>query len=327
MFQAHNLNRISRIRFTPDARTLTVTVRRYVGLVHFDTNSGQSRVLEASIDEAPTDLAYSWDDTTLALGCRNGSVYPFALGELTTPSDDSPAFRHLASQAISHLRVVNEARRVYFTGPIWEGGMQRLPPVSLSGLVFAPTTFPQRARLAAAGTHLFIWNPHTQEYIVADDIGDYRGVSFGPDGTTVTSIEYHAHALCVWQVKPPRVLFRTDLKGIDTFDNGSVAMMPDGERVILAAGELLRCVPINGGGGWDTATKKPPLEIALHPSGHTLLVADGSKKVTAYDTSNGKVSAQFDWGIGKIGCVTYSPDGTLAAAGGEKGQVVVWDAE
>jgi WD40 repeat protein len=73
--------------------------------------------------------------------------------------------------------------------------------------------------------------------------------------------------------------------------------------------------------------KKPPLEIALHPRGHTLLVADGSKKVTAYDTSNGKAAVQYDWGIGKIGCVTYSPDGILAAAGGEKGQVVVWDAE
>lgn len=162
---------------------------------------------------------------------------------------------------------------------------------------------------------------------MGEDIGDYRGVSFGPDGTTVTSIEYHAHALCVWNVKPFRVLFRTDLKGIGDFDNGSVAMTPDGGRVIVAAGNVLRCVSIHGGNGWDTTTKKPPLEIALHPSGSILLVADGSKKVTAYDTSNGKASAQYDWGVGKVGCVTYSPDGTLAAAGGEKGQVVVWDAE
>lgn len=194
-------------------------------------------------------------------------------------------------------------------------------------MAFSPTTDPRTTRLAVAGAELLLWNPHTQEYIVAPEEGDYRGVSFGPDGTTVTSIEYHAHALCVWNVKPFQVLFRTDLKGIDTFDNGSVAMLPDGERVILAAGNVLRCVPIHRGSGWDTVTKKPPLEIALHPSGRTLLVADGSKKVTAYDTANGKVSAQFDWGIGKIGCVTYSPDGTLAAAGGEKGQVVVWDAE
>lgn len=194
-------------------------------------------------------------------------------------------------------------------------------------LAFPQTIDVKRSRLAVAASELLLWNPHTQEYIFVGEQGDYRGVAFGPDGTTVTSIEYHTHALCVWNVKPPNVLFRTDLRGIDTFDNGSVAMLPDGERVILAAGNHLRCVPLSGAGGWETTAKKPPLEIALHPSGRMLLVADGSKKVTAYDTSNGRPAAQYDWGIGKIGCVTYSPDGTLAAAGGEKGQVVVWDSE
>ncbi len=181
--------------------------------------------------------------------------------------------------------------------------------------------------MGAARDNFLLYQPHSQEHIFAPEAGDYRGVSFGPDGLTVTSIEYHAHALCVWNVKPFHVLFRTELRGIDTFDNGAVAMLPDGGRVIYAAGDHLRCVPLTGTGGWVTVTKKPPLEIALHPNGRTLLVADGSKKVTAYDTDNGRPAAQYDWGIGKVGCVTYSPDGTLAAAGGEKGQVVVWDAE
>lgn len=306
MFQAHNLNRVSCLRFTPDARTLTVVIRRHTAVVHFDPADGTNQSWEPARYSLVLSCCYSANAGFIAVS-SGSSVLPFRRTEQLLSSAGIQPFRRFEFDPLSTLRV----ERIH-------------APLCMT---FSSNTEPQMTRLGVAGSELLLWNPHTQEYIVAPDAGDYRGVSFGPDGLVVASIEYHAHALCVWIVKPFRVWFRTDLKGIDTFDNGSVAMLPDGERVILAAGNVLRCVPINGGTGWDTATKKPPLEIALHPSGRTLLVADGSKKVTAYDTGNGRPAAQYDWGIGKVGCVTYSPDGTLAAAGGEKGQVVVWDAE
>ena len=73
--------------------------------------------------------------------------------------------------------------------------------------------------------------------------------------------------------------------------------------------------------------KRPVLDLALHPSGQSLLTADGSTHVTQFDTANGRPVQQFDWGVGRVACVDLSADGTLAAAGGDKGQVVVWDAE
>jgi WD40 repeat protein len=306
VFQAHHLNRVSRVRFTPDARTLTVALRQFNALLHLNAVDGTEQRWRPERGAQPTDLAYSADGGFVGVA-TGWSVSTFRRTLLTTTIPGNAHQFELLSGFSADT-----------------SNLPRLFPVSVA---FSPTSELRTARFGIASRELLLWNPHTLEYIVAPDEGDYRGVSFGPDGTTVASIEYHAHALCVWNVKPFRVLFRTDLKGIDAFDNGAVAMLPDGERVIVAAGNVLRCVPIRGGAGWDTTTKKPPLEIALHPSGRMLLVADGSKKVMTYDTSNGKAAAQFDWGVGKVGCVTYSPDGTLAAAGGEKGQVVVWDAE
>jgi WD40 repeat protein len=311
MFQAHDRKRVKRVRFSPDARIMSVVLRAHGLLVHLETLGGAANEWRPDVAVSPEDVAYSPDGEIIGVGTPHRVVtYRVA--------------KHSADGAVlDRATRFDYTRLTDFDSP--PGGASA--PTSVS-MAFSPTTNPLITRLGIASSELLVWNPHTQEYIyVADDTGEYRGISFGPDGLTVASIEYHVHALCVWNVKPRSVLFRTDLKGINTFDNGSVAMMPDGERVIVAAGELLRCVPLHGTGGWDTPVKKPLLEIALHPRGHILLVADGSKKVTAYDTSNGKAAAQYDWGVGKVGCVTYSPDGTLAAAGGEKGQVVVWDAE
>ncbi len=303
MFQAHNTTQVNRVRFSPDARTLTAVVRGQPDINHFTVVDGVRQLWQPFRRAALFDLGYSADGATIAIATV-GLVLAY---DLPSVPDGQGRFE---SRALISMDVRRERIRM-----------------STPWLTFGSSPAPLLTWLGISGRELHLWRPYDQQRIVAPEEGDYRGVSFGPDGTTVTSIEYHAHALCVWNVKPFRVLFRTDLKGIGDFDNGSVAMLPDGGRVIVAAGNVLRCVPIHGGGGWDTTTKKPPLEIALNPSGSTLLVADGSKKVTAYDTSNGKASAQYDWGIGKVGCVTYSPDGTLAAAGGEKGQVVVWDAE
>lgn len=66
--------------------------------------------------------------------------------------------------------------------------------------------------------------------------------------------------------------------------------------------------------------------LAIHPSGQFLLTVAGNQ-VRYWDTANLSPIRALKWGIGKLHSVAISPDGSLAAAGGDKGQVVVWDVE
>lgn len=65
--------------------------------------------------------------------------------------------------------------------------------------------------------------------------------------------------------------------------------------------------------------------LAFHPAGRYLAATSNDASVKLYDVATWEVTRTFDWSIGRLRSVAFSPDGTLAAAGGDKGLVVVWD--
>ena len=65
--------------------------------------------------------------------------------------------------------------------------------------------------------------------------------------------------------------------------------------------------------------------LAFHPSGRYLAATSNDATVKLYDTATWKVAQAFDWDIGRLRSVTFSKDGMLAAAGGDRGRIVVWD--
>lgn len=68
--------------------------------------------------------------------------------------------------------------------------------------------------------------------------------------------------------------------------------------------------------------------FAFHPPTDALAVIHGGPTlVKLYDGVTLKPLRKFKWNIGPLRSVAFSPDGTLAAAGGDDGKIVVWDVD
>ena len=67
--------------------------------------------------------------------------------------------------------------------------------------------------------------------------------------------------------------------------------------------------------------------IGFLPGGESVLTAgmDGTARI--WDADTGAERRAFDWGIGKIRVAAVSPDGLTCAAGGDGGQIVIWDVD
>jgi WD40 repeat protein len=67
--------------------------------------------------------------------------------------------------------------------------------------------------------------------------------------------------------------------------------------------------------------------MAFHPSGKYLAATSNDHTVKLYESATGDVIRTFTWNLGRMRSIAFSPDGTLAAAGSDRGKVVVWDVD
>lgn len=63
------------------------------------------------------------------------------------------------------------------------------------------------------------------------------------------------------------------------------------------------------------------------PSGRHLATAGGDGVVRYWHPETLRELKSFKWGVGKLHSVAFSADGTLGAAGGEKGRIALWDVD
>jgi WD40 repeat protein len=74
-------------------------------------------------------------------------------------------------------------------------------------------------------------------------------------------------------------------------------------------------------------TRKHFTALAYHPSGRHLYATSNDETVHVFDAHTWERAGQFTWQLGELKAVAVSPDGTLAAAGGANGDVVIWDVD
>lgn len=66
---------------------------------------------------------------------------------------------------------------------------------------------------------------------------------------------------------------------------------------------------------------------AYDPTGRFLFTTSNDTTVVVWDTETWERARRFTWQIGRLRAVAVSADGAQAAAGSEKGEVVVWDVD
>jgi WD40 repeat protein len=169
-------------------------------------------------------------------------------------------------------------------------------------------------------------NPHS---------GQGRSLVFSPDGTMLAAGLWSDRVL-VWEFPSGRELPPIKLKKRRQANAARLAFHPKTQTLAVADQSIALYDP-------QTATRKIQLsvnspvtprgdriwrpnvyDIEFHPSGHLLASACGDSLVRWWDGETGIEKETFDWEIGKIKAVAFSPDGCLCGAVGEKG-IAVWD--
>jgi WD40 repeat protein len=67
--------------------------------------------------------------------------------------------------------------------------------------------------------------------------------------------------------------------------------------------------------------------LAFAPDNVTLLTGCLDSTVRLWSTRTGAEKGRYDWRLGRVMAVAVAPDGMTAAAGGESGDVIIWDVD
>ncbi|HEY1186758.1 MAG TPA: WD40 repeat domain-containing protein [Gemmata sp.] len=111
--------------------------------------------------------------------------------------------------------------------------------------------------------------------------------------------------------------------------SSDVSVSPDGRWFVGLDTNRVHLWPLGPGevGQIKNDGRRHFTSAAFHPSGRYLAVTSNDATVKLFDTTNWELARTFTWNIGRMRSVAFSPDGALAAAGSDKGQVIVWDVD
>lgn len=301
VFTVPEPKRIVYARFSPTGEELTVTFTPLRRLAEIRIHLGGMTIAPHRLSVRASCFEYSRDGRWFVTGGLDGIARVFADG--------------LSTLGTSHAELV--LGHDYTRGDRSE----------VAGLAFLPTTDPTRQWLAVSGSEFWLWNAHTQQYHVAPEREEFGPVSFAPAGDAV--YVGRSGSISKYTIRPfqdvwpsvPVVSSSASIRHLLTSPDGTVVVATDQHDASVRSAE-------DGRERFHFRLSKSNVRnIAFFPNSRLLAVADGSPTLRVYDTDTGTLAREYDWGIGGIHCVTFSNDGAMGAAGGDKGRVVVWDVD
>lgn len=164
-----------------------------------------------------------------------------------------------------------------------------------------------------------------------------RPFVFAPNGNSIAT-GFWNNRVPSWDLASGNPLSEPKLKKRKAPTAWRLAFSPDGRTLAVAdesvalydvaSAKPLLALPPGPKFNHESLWKRPIVfDVAFDPSGKLFATANGDAPVRWYDAKTGAERETFDWGIGSITAVAFSPDGSLCAAGGEGGQVAVWDVD
>jgi WD40 repeat protein len=194
----------------------------------------------------------------------------------------------------------------------------------------------QQYKSAAINTRNTCWSirkPDAPVWEVVDDFPFLFRPFFVNDDHYLIVGSHNEKGLCLRTRSAKTGALVSEVSGVAQFQALSTlsTLSPDATRIANVSKTFIHVLPVSGPFNEKPVArndnKRYFVDLAYHPSGKYLAVASNDETVKFFDTTTWDLVRTFTWKTGKMRAVCFSPDGTLAAAGGEKGQVVVWDVD
>jgi WD40 repeat protein len=277
------------VAFSPDGKKLASAARDYTVRL-WDLGASTSTVAPVEFSNV-LGLAFSPDGKCLAWGDNPVHLWDLATGTIQE--------LHLDEWAYS--------RRVVFS--------------------------PDGRLLACGSGRMLLWDLQAGAPLPMGDGNNHASgcLVFAPDGKTLASAHSvqnpprsYDHFVRLWDPATRQV--RGTLHGHGA-EATTMAFSPNSRFLAATCGQALLV--------WDAVVGTTLVhhkidnqhfkDAAFTPDGRFLLLARNDKTVRVWNTQTWREQTAFDWDIGAIVSVAVAPDGMRAAAGGDKGKMVVWD--
>ena len=290
------------------------------------------------------DLAFSPDGQAIAAAVRYHGVY---LWNLTSPSSvpvrldtDDRDCRELAfsNDGRSVAWLVSGTRRMYDRDTRQRTDQQ----ISLTRLASELAQSANCSRLISKHglpDHCLIgWRAYEEEWIRTWTVSTAElateSITLSPDGTFFAMLTRVALGEG-WAANPRRLEVRdaatARIRMIGQYHYNyaePLTFSPDSRQLAGFNDMTLMTWSLPGDGEPQKVrndNRKQFTAIAYHPSGRRLYAASNDTTVHVFDTTTLVRLNRFTWHLGRLKSVAVSPDGALAAAGGDKGDIIIWD--